>query len=180
MKRPKYPLEQLVLIKKRRLEEAEKKLKEKRAILEKEQIKLKKLEADCQTVHDHKKEKIKQLDEELDQGTHSHKLDIANKYLKIVQEDLTLKKKKVTDQDKVVKTASTQVDLARQDMLKKQQDVEKLEIHHDEWKKEVLKEIEHKEAIEGDEIGSAKHISLKREKQTQEDYAARKKAKKKE
>lgn len=41
MKLPKYPLEQLVLIKKKRLEEAEKKLKEKKLLLEKEQIKLK-------------------------------------------------------------------------------------------------------------------------------------------
>lgn len=175
MKLPKYPLEQLILIKERRLEEAEKKLKEKKLILEKEQTKLKKLEEDCQTTQDHMQDKIKQLDEEMDQGIHSNKIDIANKYIKVVSDQLTQKKKKVLDQDKVVKTAAHNVELARQEMLKKQQDVEKLNIHKADWKKGAMKELEHQEALEGDEIGSAKHISLKRDKQAREDYEEKKK-----
>jgi hypothetical protein len=164
MKLPKYPLEQLMLIKERRLEESEKRLKEKKQILEKEQTKLKSLEAEAQQVHDHKQEKIKQLDEEMDQGTDSLKLDIAYKYLKIVQEQLVQKKKKVLEQDKVVKAAHQQVEIARQEMIKKQREVEKLSIHRDEWKKEVMKELEYKEALDGDETGSAKYISLKKAK----------------
>jgi flagellar biosynthesis chaperone FliJ len=180
MKLPKYPLEQLVLIKKRRLEEAQKKLKEKKQILEKEQEKLKKLEEECQKMSDHKKEKIDQLDEELNQGTTSSKIDIANKYLKVVEEQLSARKRKVVEQDKIVKTAFQQVELARSEMLKKQQDVEKLEIHREEWKKGVLKEIEIKEAIESDEIGSAKFSSLKRERERQEQALSQKKTRKRE
>lgn len=175
MKLPKYPLEQLMLIKERRLEEAEKKLKEKKLILEKEQQKLKKLEEDCQVTHDHLNDKVSQLDEEMNEGTHSDKIDVASKYIKVVQEQFNQKKKKVLDQDKVVKTAANNVELARQEMVKKQQDVEKLSIHKAEWKKEVMKIIEHKESLDSDEIGSAKHISLKREKQSREDYEQRKK-----
>lgn len=175
MKLPKYPLEQLFLIKKKRLEEAEKKLKEKKLLLEKEEQKLKTLEEECQVVHEHKQAKIKQLEEEMNAGTHSHKLDIANKYLEVVQEDLLKKKKKVAEQQKVVQAAVEQVNLARADMLKKQQDIEKLDIHKAEWKKEVLREIAHKEALEGDEIGSAKHISLKREKELHEKALKKKK-----
>jgi hypothetical protein len=177
MKLPKYPLEQLMLIKERRLEEAEKKLKEKKLLLEKEQLKLKKLEEDCQTTHDHMQDKVKQLEEEMNQGTHSDKIDIAHKYLKVVQEQLDQKKKKVLEQDKVVKTAAHNVELARQDLVKKQQDVEKLSIHKNEWKKEVMKDLEYKEALEGDEIGSAKHLSLKREKQLRDEYEEKKKKK---
>jgi hypothetical protein len=175
MKLPKYPLEQLLLIKERRLEEAEKKLKEKKQILEKEQLKLKKLEEDCQITHDHMQDKIKQLDEEMSEGTYSDKIDIANKYMKVVQDQLNQKKKKVLEQDKVVKTAAQNVEIARQEMIKRQQDIEKLNIHKAEWKKEVMKEIEYKEALEGDEIGSAKHISLKRAKQSRDDYEEKKK-----
>ena len=177
MKLHKYPLEQLILIKERRLEEAEKRLKEKKLLLEKEQIKLKKLEEECQITHDHMQDKVKQLDEEMNEGTHSDKIDIASKYIKVVQDQLTQKKKKVLDQDKVVKIAIQNVELARIEMIKKQQDVEKLNIHKAEWKKEVMKEIDYKEALEGDEIGSAKHISLKREKQTRDDYEEKKKKK---
>lgn len=177
MKLPKYPLEQLMLIKERRLEEAEKRLKEKKLLLEKEQAKLKKLEEECQITHDHKEDKIKQLDEEMNEGTHSDKIDIASKYIKVVQDQLTQKKKKVLDQDKIVKVAAQNVELARIEMIKKQQDVEKLNIHKTEWKKEVMKEIDYKEALEGDEIGSAKHISLKREKQSRDDYEEKKKKK---
>ena len=177
MKLPKYPLEQLILIKERRLEESEKKLKEKKLILEKEQKKLKTLEAEAQEVHDHKQEKIKQLDEEMNQGTDSLKLDIAYKYLKVVQEQLVQKKRKVLEQDKVVKTAEQQVEIARQDMIKKQREVEKLTIHKDEWKKEVMKELDYKEALDGDEIGSAKYISLKKAKEKKHSQERKKKEK---
>lgn len=177
MKLPKYPLEQLMLIKQRRLSEAEKKLQEKKQILEKELAKLKKLEEEAQLTHDHLQEKINQLEEELDQGTYSHKIDIANKYIKIVEEQLKQKKKKVLEQDKVVKTSTHNVELARQEMLKKQQDVEKLNLHQAEWKKDVMKEMEYQEAVEGDEVGSIKHSSLKREKQARESYEQKRKKK---
>lgn len=168
MKLPKYPLEQLVLIKTKRLEEAQKKLKEKKAALEKEQAKLKKLEEECQKVFDHKQEKIKQLDDEMNAGTTSHKIDVANKYLKVVEEDLKQKKRKVTEQDKIVKTAFSAVEIARMEMLKKQQDLEKLEIHRAEWKKGVLKELEIKQEQEGEEMGSAKFSLMQREKKQRE------------
>jgi len=168
MSLPKYPLEQLILIKERRLEEAEKVLKAKKQLLEKEQQKLKSLEEDAQLTHDHMQEKINQLEEELDQGTYSYKIDTANKYIKVVEDQLKGKKKLVLDQDKVVKNALQQVEVARQEMIKKQHDVEKLNIHRQEWKKGVMKEFEYTQALESDEIGSAKHISLKKEKQLRE------------
>ena len=164
-----------MLIKERRLEEAEKRLQEKKQLLATEQKKLKALEEEAKKVHDHKEEKIKQLDEELDQGTDSLRLDVSYKYLKVVHEDLARKKKKVLEQDKVVKKAEEQVHIARQEMLKKQQEVEKLNLHKSEWKKQVLKEIEHKEAIESDEIGSAKYSALKRAKKAVQSREKRRK-----
>ncbi|PCI95651.1 type III secretion T3S chaperone [Candidatus Aerophobetes bacterium] len=175
MKMPKYPLEQLMLIKKRRLEEAEKKLKATKEQLKKEIEKLKSLEEEAQTVHDHKMDKLKQLDEKMLKGTTSDKIEIAEHYLEVVEEDLKKKKRKVKDQEKQVKIAEENVEIARKDMLKKQQDVEKLKIHEGDWTKEVKKEMRYQEAIEGDEIGSIKNLSLKREKQDREEYEKRKK-----
>lgn len=171
---PKYPLEQLMLIKERRLDEAEKRLKAAKEALKKEIEKLKKLEEEAKKVYDHKQDKLKQLDDEILGGTTSDKIETAEKYIEVVEEDLKKKKKKVQDQEKYVKAAEEQVEIARRDMLKKQQDVEKLKIHKDDWKKEVMKEMRYQEAIEGDEIGSAKYLSLKRERQEREEFEEKK------
>ena len=178
MKMPKYPLEQLMLIKKRRLEEAEKKLKAAKEELKKQIQTLKKLEEAAKTVYDHKMDKVRKLDEEILEGTTSDKIEIAEKYIDVVEEDLKRKKQKVKEQEKKVKAAEENVEAARKDMLKKQQDVEKLKIHKDDWSAEVKKEIRYQEAIEGDEIGSAKYLSLKRERQEREEYEEKKKRQK--
>lgn len=175
MKMPKYPLEQLLLIKKRRLEEAEKKLKLAKEVLQKEIEKLKKLEHEAQKVHDHKKDKVKQLDDELLSGTTSDKIDIANKYLEVVADDLKKKKKKVLDQQKQVKVAEDNVAMARKEMLKKQQDVEKLHLHKEDWKKQVHNEALYKESLEAEEIGTSKYLSLKKEKERRDEYEEKKK-----
>lgn len=177
MKLPKYPLEQLALIKQKRLEEAEKRLKEKKQILEKEKEKLKKLEDECQKVFDHKKEKLDQLREEMDKGTTSDKIQIARRYLEVVEDDLKKKKKKVKDQLKVVEAAEQQVEIAKKDFYKKVQDVEKLHLHKDEWKKQIEHELLQKEATESDEMGSIKHTSLKKERLAREEREKHKKTK---
>ena len=66
------------------------------------------------------------------------------------------------EQDKIVKSAEQQVEIARHDMIRKQQEVEKLTIHKTEWKKQIMKDLDYKETLESDEIGSAKYSSLKR------------------
>ncbi|MES2345626.1 MAG: type III secretion T3S chaperone, partial [Chlamydiota bacterium] len=68
---------------------------------------------------------------------------------------------KVTEQTKKVTEAAKQVEIARQNLLKKQQDVEKLKIHHKEWEAEMKLELERKEAIEEDEMGSVRHVRKK-------------------
>ena len=87
----KYPLHQLVRIKQRRLEEAERILKEKKEILEKEKEKLKKIEAERDQTFQHKKDKMDQLRQELDKGTTSDKIEMMRDYIKVVEEELDRK-----------------------------------------------------------------------------------------
>ena len=70
----KYPLEQLVRIKQRRLEEAERILKEKKEQLEIEKHKQKELEKERDQTLQHRKDKLDQLREVLDKGTTSDKI----------------------------------------------------------------------------------------------------------
>ncbi len=153
----KYPLEQLALIKQRRLEEAEKILKEKKEQLAKEQDRLAAVEAERNKVKSHRTAKLTQLREELDKGSTSTKIQQMKQYLKIVDEQLSQKEAKVNEQKKKVVEAEKQVDLARQNLLKKQQDVEKLKMHKVEWDEEMRREMEKQEAVETDEMGSVRH-----------------------
>ncbi len=158
---PKYPLEQLAIIKQKKLEEAEKVLKEKKEALIKEEEKLKAVEKERDKVKEHRMAKLEQLREKLDAGTATDKIQQMKYYLKVVDEKLKAQELKVKEQEKKVEAAKKQVEVARQDFLKKQQDVEKLRLHREEWDKEMKVHLEHLEGIESDELGSAMHARRK-------------------
>jgi flagellar biosynthesis chaperone FliJ len=154
----KYPLEQLVIIKQRKLDEAERLLKEKKEILQKEEEKLTTLETERDKTKAHKIAKLTQLREELDRGSTSDKIQQMKQYLKIVDEQLYQKELRVTEQKKKVIEAQKQVDIARQNLVKRQHDVEKLNIHRKEWEAENRLALEREEAVEVDETGTVRHI----------------------
>lgn len=157
----KYPLEQLAIIKQKKLDEAEKILREKKAALEKEHQKLLEVEKERDEVKDHRFAKLTQLREKMDAGEPSDKIQQMRYYLKVVDEKLKLKEQKVKDQLKQVDIAKQNVETARLDLIKKQQDVEKMQTHRKEWEKEVKALAEHKETIETDEMGSVLHSRKK-------------------
>ncbi len=163
-----YPLDQLAQIKQKRLEEAEKILREKKEALAREQEKLKQLEKKRDELKDHYKAKLTQLREKLDEGTSSAKITQMKQYLKIVVEDLAVEERKVSAQEKVVEAAEKQVEEARAELFKKQKDVEKLSLHHKEWKKEMHAIEEQKEGAHEDEMGSNMHHLKKTAKKRRE------------
>jgi len=152
-----YPLEQLAIIKQKKLEEAERILQEKKKALEKEEEKLAVVEKERDKVKDHRAAKLTQLRQKLDEGTSTDKIQQMKYYLKVVDEQLKVKEAKVKDQKKLVDNARTQVDNARVDVVKKNQAVEKLRLHRLEWDKEMKAILEQKENIESDEIGAVLH-----------------------
>jgi len=161
---PSYPLEQLMVIKKNRFDQAIKTLEAKKELLEKEYEKLFDLTQEQNEVQEHKTAKLAQLREALDQGTTTDKIQQMKAYLKVVDEKLAEKKKKVVDQQKAVDAAQKQVDLATDDLFQKKKDLEKLELHKKEWEKEMGYLVEQKEASEHDEQGAATHQIMQRAK----------------
>lgn len=159
----KYPLEQLAIIKQKKLDEAERLLKEKKEILQKEEEKLATVEAERDKTKAHKIAKLTQLREELDSGSTSDKIQQMKQYLKIVDEQLHQKELRVTEQKKRVAEAEKQVEIARQNLLKRQHDVEKLNIHRKEWEAENRLALEREEAIEVDETGTVRHVRRQQE-----------------
>ena len=108
----KYPLEHLVMIKARRLEEAEKVLKAKKEALAKEEATLKELEEKRDQTKRHRHDKINQLREELDKGTTTDKITAAKTYIKVVDEELAERERKVNEQEKKVKEAEEEVEIS--------------------------------------------------------------------
>lgn len=160
----KYPLEQVVAIKKRRLEEAEKVLAEKKRLLQQEEEKLKEAEKKRDEVKNQRHISLTQLREKLDQGTTSDKIQQLKQYIKHVDELLKVEETKVAEQKKKVVAAEEQVESARKELFKKQKDMEKLSIHHGEWEREKKIDAEKKEDVVTDEIGNSMHVLRKKEK----------------
>lgn len=158
-----YPLEQLMVIKKNRFDQAVKTLEEKRLLLEKAYAKLYEVTQERDEVFAHKTAKLNQLREALDEGTTSDKIQQMKVYLNIVNEKLAEKEKKVQEQQKQVDLAQKQVDLATQELFQRKKDLEKLEMHRAEWEKEVRYWAEQKEGVILDEQGSATHVLRKKE-----------------
>jgi hypothetical protein len=158
-----YPLEQLMLIKKNRFDQAVKVLEEKKALLEKAYDKLYDLTKERDEVLQHKMAKLQQLRNAMDKGTTTDKIQQMKVYLKIVEEKLVEKNKKVIDQQKQVDLAQKQVDLATEELFQRKKDLEKLEMHKVEWLKEVHYWTERKESEQHDEQGSSTHLLRKRD-----------------
>lgn len=149
-----YPLKQIIEVKQKRVDDAEKVVKDKQLALTKEQQKLAEREAERDKVKDHKKDKLQQLRDTLDEGTTTTKIQQMKVYLKLVDEKLVVEEKKVKDQKEQVKTAEKNLEQAKQDLHRKRQEVDKLLMHKKDWEKEKRKELEAKEASEQDELGS--------------------------
>lgn len=148
-----YPLKQVLEIKERRVEQAEKVLKEKIEALNKEKEKLAQREKERDKVLYHRNDKLKQLRDEMDHETTTVKIQQMKAYLKIVIEKLENEEKKVQEQKRNVQTAQEAVDRAKEELRIKRMEVDKLLLHRKEWIEEMKKEEEIAEGNLMDEVG---------------------------
>lgn len=159
-----YPLKQVLEVKEKRVQDAERVVQEKLKILEKEKEKLLEREKERDTVKTHKLEKLQQLRDILDQGTTSPKIQQMKQYLKVVDEKLVIEEKKVKDQMQQVTQAEKNFEEAKENLRVKRQEVDKLINHQKDWEKEMKKALEILEGREEDELGSVIHASNQRKK----------------
>lgn len=148
-----YPLEQILDIKKRRVENAELVVKEKRLKVEQEEEKLKKCEAERDKVKQHHHDKLEQLRHELEHSTTSPKVQQMKVYLKVVQEKLKIEERKVKEQEVKVENANKELEAAKKELRQRQLEVDKMETHRTDWAKGVRKEQEIVEGRIQDELG---------------------------
>lgn len=157
-----YPLKQILEIKRRRVENAERVVLEKRDLLKQEEEKLKQKEHERDKVLNHHNDKLNQMREEMDHETTSPKIQQMKAYLKVVKERLKSEEKKVSDQKEQVKIAEKNLEDAILFLKLKRQEVDKILTHRQDWEKEMRKEEEILEGREQDEIGSVSYMMHKR------------------
>ena len=153
MKTPKYPLEQVLAVKKDRVQKAERVVEEKKRALQVEQEKLKKVEEERDQVLNHHNDKLAQLRKALDEGTYSDDVIQMKSYLKLVKEKLAKEEEKVKTQKEQVRNAERVLEEAKRDLKKKRLEEEKISLHKEQWTKEMKIEHAKQDAKEQDEIG---------------------------
>jgi hypothetical protein len=156
---PPYPLKEVLNIKNRRVEDAERVVKDKIKLLEQEKEKLKKREEERDQVLKHYRDKIKQMNEAFDEGTTSNKIEQMKIYIKVVQERLKAEEKKVKEQKQQVEVAEKNVELAKAQLKAREKERDKIITHRGEWEKETLRELAITEIREEDEVGSTMFLS---------------------
>jgi hypothetical protein len=164
MNEKKYPLEQLIEIKKKRVEDAEKVFIEKKKIHEKQVELLKKEKEKKEEINRHYEDKLEEFYTSFDKGTTSDKIKMRKDYLKKVLEDLKNQDQKVKQQAMKVETALQEKNDAKKILDKRRQDVEKIETHEVEWQKTRKKEEELKKQAEHDELSSSTYDFRKKRK----------------
>ncbi|MBS4168168.1 type III secretion T3S chaperone [Parachlamydia sp. AcF125] len=153
-----YPLQQVLQVKEKRVEEAERIVADKQAALQKEKEILAKREEERDKVLTHMKAKMEQLRYEMDHGTTSPKIQQMRVYIKVVQERLKVEEKKVADQKEQVAVAEKNLENAKAELKRKRQEVDKLMTHRKDWLLELKKEEEIVEGREQDELGSVMYM----------------------
>jgi hypothetical protein len=149
-----YPLKQVMEVKQRRVEEAEKVVIEKKAALEKEKEKLAQREAERDKAIQHHTAKLTQLRSAMDEGTTTDKILQMKAYLKVAKERVKTEEKKVKDQQAQVDIAMKNLQQAQNDLKLRRMEVDKMETHRKDWMKQMLKEEEIMEGREQDELGT--------------------------
>ena len=166
MKKRIYPLQQIAEIKKRRLEEAEKMLREKRLALDEAEKDLKAKREALNATQKLKLEMIEKHYKDIEKGTTSDILERHDRYMQEVMDvKLAEEKKLVEEQKKVVKDARLALEKARQERLKKNQELEKIHLHKKEWSKGARKEEEIEQAGVADELGTSMHARKMKKRQ---------------
>lgn len=155
----KYPLEQVLGVKEKRVDEAERVVAEKKKNLDREKEKLKRVEQERDKVRKHYKDKLQQLRDALDRGLSTDKIQMMRQYLQVVEEKVAIEEDKVKKQKLEVEQAETALKEAQAVWKQRMKEVDKIQEHKKLWLKQARLEQEQELAKEQDELGSVMFLN---------------------
>lgn len=159
MKKPTYPLKQVLEVKVKRRDEAEQAMHERKKELDREKEKLAEREKERDKAKDHYDSKLSQLREALDTGTTSDEVTRMKYYIEVCQEKVIAEEKKVQEQQQEVNKAADRLEEARLFWIEKRKEVDKIEMHQELWEKEIKQLMQFEENKEQDELGSTMFLT---------------------
>ncbi|SCA63262.1 hypothetical protein SCG7086_AN_00090 [Chlamydiales bacterium SCGC AG-110-P3] len=149
-----YPLEEVLNVKRRRVDEAEREVQRKYEELEREEEILAEKEAARDKVLQHHADKMAQMRKVMDEGTTSPEILQMRAYLKVVKVRVAEEEQKVVEQQEQVDIAEKNLEVAKENLRLRRKEVDKLEQHKEGWLVEAKKELAIEEVREADEMGS--------------------------
>ena len=154
MKKIVYPLEQVLDVKQKRVDDAERELEKKRRELETEKEKLEACKKERQVVQDHLDEQYINYNEVISATTTSDKIVTLRKYIETVISKLKIEDNKVQTQEREVRNAEIAVTEAKKNWRLRRKELDKMETHKEHWLEEANFEHQRELAKELDELGS--------------------------
>lgn len=159
MKKPTYPLKQVLEVKIKRRDEAEQAMNDRKKELDREKEKLAEREKERDKAKDHHDSKLNQLREALDTGTTSDEVTQMKRYIEVCQEKVIAEEKKVQEQQLEVNKAADRLEEARLFWIEKRKEVDKIEMHQELWEKEIKQLMQFEENKEQDELGGTMFLT---------------------
>ena len=159
MKKPTYPLKQVLEVKIKRRDEAEQAMNDRKKELDIEKEKLAEREKERDKAKDHHDSKLNQLREALDTGTTSDEVTQMKRYIEVCQEKVIAEEKKVQEQQLEVNKAADRLEEARLFWIEKRKEVDKIEMHQELWEKEIKQLMQFEENKEQDELGGTMFLT---------------------
>lgn len=156
-----YPLQQVLGVKEKRVDEAQRVVVERKNALEREEKKLKQVEEARDEIKRHYKKKLEQLRNALDSGKTTDKIQMMRLYLDTVEEKLAIEEDRVKKQQLQVEQAKQALEEAQQLWRQRMKEVDKIKEHRKQWLLEAKRDLDREEAKEQDELGSVMHLSQK-------------------
>jgi len=160
--RHEYPLEQLIAIKKQRLEKAERNLLEAKQQLEQEELALKRKMQECREAQDVHDGTVLHFYDVFQQGLSSNEILQHKEKMKNTLEKVREEEENAQKQRTVRDTAQAKRQDCQRVVQRKRVELEKISMHRKEWKREELLEEIRDLASEQDEIGATRHYMRQR------------------
>ncbi len=160
---PPYRLQTLLEIRETAEEEAKQVFADQMRVVSKEQESLKKLEADLERRKAERKAKVQAyMGEVMKRGVFATGMTQMNRFEQKLKDDEAQVALDIEKQKETVRQAEILLEQRRSEMAEAAKDKKAIEKHKDTWKKDVKKQRDDREDMQGEEIGNALHLARQR------------------
>lgn len=160
---PPYRLQTLLEIRETAEEEAKQAFADQMRVVTSEQTALKKLEEDLERRKQERKAKVQAyMAEVMKRGVFATGMTQMNRFEQKLKDDEAQVALDIEKQKETVRQAELLLETRRSEMAEAAKDKKAIEKHKENWKKDVKKQRDDREDMQGEEVGNALHLARQR------------------